>query len=360
MKLSPSILIFLVLAVQTAGDLCAVRDLGCVPNDATVDNGAILTAAIRDGRVNDTVHFPGGVYYYSTTIDDNRLRGLSFVGQGLADWCDEGTARRYAKSATIFVYNGPTDRPDPVVAWRLRGLGHRIQGINIWPGFRPLKGTVWAGPVNGTGLAISRADIGPPSGKHSIDHLCVAGWDKGIFFTGPNHADTVDIGFVRAEMCRSAIACDNMQANGINIRMLAINGPADVAGRGEIGNVFDFNRGGGLHVGTLVIKGPRLIFRLRKTDSNTCTYRIDNLKVDPGSTGWRLVEQMRSGPLNLYVRGHIGVRAIVGANPIILRKPVPTATWTQPKDYQYLDVELWGTNPGGKGALWRPKAEDYR
>jgi len=185
----------------------AVADLGCRPNDPTFDNGAVISAATRDGRVNDTLHFPGGIYYHSTTIDSSDKDGLCFRGQGIAQWLvagQHGSPARRGASPAIFVYTGPADQP----AWRLRGFGTRLEGINIWRGFKAKPD--WDGSAGrSVGLEITRTVPGSPSGKHSIGPVSLAGWDKAISFVAPNHADSTVFSYIHAEHNRTVVACTN-------------------------------------------------------------------------------------------------------------------------------------------------------
>jgi hypothetical protein len=329
----------------TGRGLSAVADLGCRPDDPSFDNGAVITAAIRDNRVNDTLHFPGGAYYHSTTIDIGAKEGLAFTGQGLAVWgvaekyLDEsGRPHRAGNASARFVYVGPPNQP----AWRVNGVGTRMVGINIQRGARGQE-IERAGTV---GIEFVREEVGPPTGKWSIDHCLVAGFDTGLYFKNSNNVDSAEFGYLRMESCRRAIFCDNGQTTTITFRHLQIHGQGET--------VFDLERGGNFLIGSLALVEPRLIFRLGRVGSNTCTYTIENLKVDNNAAGWRLVEMTRPGPLNLYVRGHIGTRAATGPDPIKLLKPRANARFKPPAWYQNVELHLW---PRGR-LVWPPKHDD--
>jgi hypothetical protein len=333
------------LLAPTGRGLSAVADLGCRPDDPEFDNGAVITAAIRENRVNDTLHFPGGAYYHTTTIDLGAKEGLCLTGQGLASWgvagkfTDETTGRphRAGNASARFVYVGPPSQP----AWRINGVGTRMVGINMQRGWRgqemDRRGSV--------GVEFKKLEAGPPTGKWSIDHCLVAGFDAGFHFKNSSNVDSAEFGYLRMESCRRAIYCDNSQTTTITFRHLQIHGQGET--------VFDLERGGNFLIGSLALVEPRLIFRLGRVGSNTCTYTIQNLKVDNNAAGWRLVEMTRPGPLNLYVRGHIGIRAKTGPEPIKLLKPRKTARFSPPAGYQNLELHLW---PRGR-LVWPPAAQ---
>jgi hypothetical protein len=292
-------------------DLDAVADLGCRPGDPTFDNGAVITAAIRDGRVNDTVHFPGGVYYHSSTVEVNR-DSMAVTGQGMARWRRVGAYK--ATAAAIFVYTGPAEQP----AWRVSGDGVRITGLNIWRDF-------YDGPRSG-GVGIEFRDWG----KHHISHCGFSGFDAGIHFAPSNHCDESVFESMHFNSCKACVLGRENQSSALDWRGVYVYGTGDTVFDLQAGN----GGGGNYHVSTLAINEPRMIFRLR-TGSNTCTYSVQNLKVDNNAAGWRLVDSR--GPLNLTVRGHIGNQAKPADDAILVR------------DYmgkpQIADIKLWW---GGK------------
>src|SRR5688572_27713028 len=109
-----ALLLALAPAIARA-DLDAVKDLGVRMDNWSFDNGAVLTQAIRAGKVNDAIDFPGGVVHHNTTIDLGHKVGLAFVGNGITHWIAEAgydPARdNSGNAATRFVYTGPPDQP---------------------------------------------------------------------------------------------------------------------------------------------------------------------------------------------------------------------------------------------------------
>jgi len=351
MKQGLSPLFSLFLATCAYADLCAVRDLGLVPNDSSVDNGAILSAAIGAGKVNDTVHFPGGAYYATSTVYDAAKEGLCFTGQGITGWnvaagdyinTKTGLPQRRGNASVRWIYTGPADQP----AWRLQGYGHRIEGINLWRGYkgearghRPEASN--SSPISdlrpptssSVGIEFSRRKIGPPAGKHHVSDYTIAGFDIGVWFKkSGNHVDCMTFEHGRVESCGTSFKCDNPQSTTFEFRGLWILG-----NQGD--TVFDFAGGGNVLVTTLALVGPRLVLKSAMT-SNTASFEIRNFKVDNNAANWRLVESR--GPLSLTVRGHIGNAATPAADAISVRDYMG-----QP---QHVDVRLrWG------GVFW-PKA----
>ena len=313
-----ALLLALFLAVAARADLCAVRDLELVPDDPTVDNGAILTAAIRDGRVNDGIDFPGGAYYATSTVDDRSKEGLAFTGQGLTHWNVPGAYRhpttgqpqRRGNASVRWIYRGPAEQP----AWRISGYGTRIQGINIWrgsPGKAKLLAQWGSDEAPSTGIEFVKGG-GPPAGKWSVDHVSFAGFGRAVHFADSTNVDSSDFGYLRFVHCRTCIDADNMQTTCLGFGHVA------VYGRGE--TVFDVSAGGNFQVGILELIGPRLIWLFRRTGSNVSTFQVMHTKIDNNAAGWRLVEQTGPGPLWLRMPfGEIGNKATPGERPIVTR-----------------------------------------
>jgi hypothetical protein len=317
-------------------DIDAVRQLGLRPNDVSFDNGRIITDAIAAGRINDTLHFPGGIYYHSTPILINR-NSIAITGQGFARWNREGvftvppTHTLRNGSAVIFIYTGPSDKP----AWIISGDGCRIDGINIWRDFYPNKNTT--APQRGGGTAIEFRDWG----RHVLTQVGVAGFDVGFHFATSNHNDCNLFESISFNSCRVSVLSREIQASSHDWRGVYINGDGEI--------VFDVAGGGDWFVRSLVLNEPRLILK-GSTGSNTPGFYFDNLKIDNNAAGWRLLELSKGGPLNLHLRGVRGNQATPGERPIVIPKPTFA---NPPADYQHLDVELWSG-----GTMWRPKLEN--
>jgi hypothetical protein len=329
-RLSVAAFLLLSLAHLCRAELNAVSDLHCRPDDPAFDNGAVLTAAIRAGRVNDTVHFPGGAYYATTTVDDCGKEGLAFEGQGMTVWRAAGAYKPggVGGASVRWVYNGPADKP----AWRLAGTGVRMTGINIFRGWYT-KSPTWDGSVAIQGTWIPD---GPPSGKWHISDCCLAGFETAIHFELSNHVDNIIFDHVTAQGCRRVLDSENNQTSGVEFRHLVAVGPGEV--------VFDIASGGNFFCTSLQVLNKRLIWRFRGTGSNTCSYTVENLKVDNNAAGWRLVEMLKPGPLNLTVRGHVGKKARPADEAIVLKRPARNVAAS---DYTHVDVELWHN-----GRLW--------
>ncbi len=314
-------------ATATHGVLDAVRDLGLVPDDPAVDNGAILTAAIREGRVNGTVHFPGGAYYATSTASDCGKTGLAFSGQGLATWnvrgnfiSSRGEPQREGNASVRWIYTGLPEQP----AWRITGNGTRLVGINIWRGWEQAKPT-WDGAT-----AIEFDHPGRQNGQWSLDHLCICGFSVGMRFQGSNQCDSSDFGLIRIEDCERDIRLDNPQTTGLSFAHLTS------VGAGE--SVFSGGGGGGVVVTLLELVGPKCVFDFTNTKSNNATYTVVALKADNAAAGWRLARHTGAGPLCLRVlSGEIGNKATPAADWIA----VPAR-----KGYKRLvEATLWPIGP---------------
>jgi hypothetical protein len=326
-------------------DIDAVTQLGLKPNDPTFDNGRIISEAIAAGKIRDTVHFPGGIYYHTTPIVLNK-DSLAFRGQGMSRWRRAGAFENTA--AVIFIYLGPPDQP----AWKISGDGISLRGLNIWRDFyKKVEGG--SGKDEGTQSARPPSALRPPPsigvewsdwGKRDVTACSFAGWDIAWRFAPSNHNDCSVFTHIGFSGCRVCVRGEESQSSAIDWRGIYVHGQGET--------VLDLTMGGNYNFDTLAINEPRLILRLRQTSPNTCTYTINNLKIDNNAAGWRLLQMDKPGPLNLRVRGNIGQRATMGEPPIAIRRP-RTATFNPPADYQVLDVELWGPNPIG-GAVWRP------
>jgi hypothetical protein len=331
-----------------------VRQLGLRPNDATFDNGKLITEAVAAGRITDTLHFSGGIYYHTTPIVLSR-HSLAFTGQGIARWRRAGAFENTA--AAIFIYVGPAEQP----AWKISGDGISLRGLNIWRDFYGQSGG--RRPESG-GQALESSGpqhsaLSPPQsigvewsdwGQRDVTACSFAGWDIAWRFAPSNHNDCMTVTHTEFNACRVCVRGEESQSTGIDWRGIYIHGAGET--------VLDLTRGGNYNFDTLVINEPRLILRLRDTSPNTCSYTINNLKIDNNAAGWRLLQMHKPTSLHLRVRGNIGKRATMGPEPIVLRRPNPRAFQT-PADYQHLDIELWGPNPSG-GAVWRPTGESAR
>jgi hypothetical protein len=328
---------WLLAAAVALADIDAVQELGLRPNAPTFDNGKIITQAIAAGRITDTLHFPGGIYYHTTPIVLAR-DSLALTGQGISRWRRAGAFEKTA--AAIFLYRGPAEEP----AWKISGHGVALRGLNIWRGF-------YGAERQGIGVEWSQW------GRRDIAHCSFAGWDIDWRLAPSNHNDCTTVTNV-AFSGRVCIRGEESQASGIDFRGIWVNSPGDVFCE-LIGNsqTKDRSGGGNWHFSTLVLNEERLLLRLA-TGANTSSFSIENLKVDNNAAGWRLLEMTKPGPLNLRVRGHIGQRATMGERPIVLgRSTAPGAR--VPDGVHELDIELWGPNPSGQ-RVWRPSLDDAR
>lgn len=295
--------LWLLLAVCGQADICAVKDIGLKPDDPQVDNAAILTAAIRDGKVNDTVHFPGGAYYASSEVNDQHKTGLAFEGQGIATWSSfpsefshgrTGKPQRGGMASVRWIYTGDG------VAWRISGNGSRIKGINFWHGWQPRSNDAirkqW-----GESIAILFEHAGAQNGQWNIDHLAICGFDQGLSFTSDSQCDESEFGQLWLESNRTHIHCDNEQSTGLKFRHLTSRGVGEF--------VFDVSMAGNFDVGTLYLNDPRTVWRFRRTGANTFFYSIQNFKADNNAAGWLFATMDKAGPVSLYARGLIGMKA---------------------------------------------------
>jgi hypothetical protein len=357
------VVVWLVGASVALADIDAVKQLGLRPNDVSFDNGKVITDNVAAGRIKDTLHFPGGIYFHSTPIVLAR-DSLALTGQGMSRWRRAGAFEN--TSAVIFVYLGPADQP----AWKISGDGITLRGINIWRDFYGAGSTGQGAGSRAQGAgnelllqpesARRRGTPEPTSGtigiewtdwgRRDVSACTFAGWDIAWRFAPSNHNDCSTVTHVGFSGCRVCVRGEESQSTAIDWRGIYIHGAGEV--------VLDLSKGGNYNFDTVAINEPRLLLRLRETSSNTCTYSFTNLKVDNNAAGWRLVQMDKPGPLNLHVRGHIGQRAKMGDAPISLRRP-NTRVFKPPADYQVLDIELWGPNPTDS-ALWRPTLQDVQ
>src|SRR5688572_7479252 len=161
-----------VLRTMKSARPCGINalDLGLVPGVRDVDNGSILTAAIRDGKVTDTVHFPGGIYHATTAVDDCAREGLKFTGQGMTVWRPEGayTVANQGTSPVIWNYRGAAGD-----AWIMRSVGCQLEGINFFRSFRK-EPPAWDGSVGIRGICPTE---GIPAGKFTITNCTFNGFE---------------------------------------------------------------------------------------------------------------------------------------------------------------------------------------
>jgi hypothetical protein len=310
-------------------DICAVKDLGLVPDDPTVDNAAILTQAVRENRVNDSVRFPGGAYYASTTVDLGVKAGLAFIGQGLVTWDlhpgnftnpRTGAPQRLGNASVRWIYTGDD------IAWKVCGDGTRIIGINLWHGWKVAKDKVperW-----GKAKGFYFDTIGAQNGQWHLAHLSVCGFDEGMVLTGHSQVDLSHFGFLWMESNRTHFRCDSPQTTCLKFDFIQSIGVGET--------VFEIDTAGDFSIDVLSLIDPRTVFKFLKTGSNTCNYHVEMLKVDNNAAGWRLVEMLRPGPLNLTVSGLVGKKALPGERPVVLRRSATMPDW-----YTRVRLDLW-------------------
>jgi hypothetical protein len=324
--LSAACLLTALIAHPVRADLDAVEDLGVRMNDWSFDNGKVISDAIRSGRVNDGIDFPGGVVHHSTTIDLGQRSGLSIRGNGVTHRAREAayTARNLGNAATRFVYTGPPDRP----AWKYSGVGLKLDGIVIQRGTDP--GPEGQPPRDGSvGFLMEKSTAGPPTGKVHWGAICFFGWDLAFEIRGNSHCDNSAVDWVWFHDCWTAVRCDNSQAVNWDWQFVKYNGHTET--------MFDMVAGGAWRVSMLALDNPALIWRLHQTRSNSCLYEIGLLKIDNHASGWRLVEQIKPGGLRLRVGGIIGKACPPGENPIDL-KPLVIRGVTYSQD---IEIDLY-------------------
>jgi hypothetical protein len=277
--------------------------------------------AILERRVADEIFFPGGYYFQRTPVFDWGRMGLSLRGAGIEMWRPQD---RRARTAATFIMLG--EEPN----FLLEGFGHTIGGFNLWKGFKgPVSPSTWK---QSAGLHISRSDVGPPSGKHNFGPLGIAGHDKAISFSARTHADSCNFyGAILTDSCRTAVYCDNQQTTCAEFSYIQLEGPGE--------NLFEIKEGGNFQVQTVAMVEPRLLYKIYLSNNNTCTYIINNLKVDNNCQDkWRIVEMKVGSPIDLYIRGRIGTDANPAPNPIALKKP-PEYAIGKPF-YHHLQLDL--------------------
>jgi hypothetical protein len=302
-------------------------DLGCVPNDPTFDNGPVLSAAVREGRVTEPIVCPAGSWHFLSPADLGNAEAIRFVGSGAGQWLGSDAAYARRKSAACrFV--GPR-------IFQLHGVGAEFDGINFHNGYYTTEPS-WKADYDpnraeprSCAIEWGWVDTGPPSGKGWFSHCTFAGYEWALWLRKSNHCDVIGGDWVSVQHCASFLRCDEPQANEFDFQQVHVVGYSRV--------VFDMPAGGMVRVGTLGLMNRGLILRTGSATGgvNTCSFRFEHVKIDNNAHGWRLVEC--DGPIDLYARGLIGKQAEPGPKPIVLRGTPPRG---QPA-WQTLDVKLW-------------------
>jgi hypothetical protein len=317
----------LALVLLLAAKLCAIdaEFLGCRPNDPNVDNGEILSRAIADGKVKDTVHFTLGRWYAASTLEADGSIRL------------EGVTQAIGPRGSVWVYHGPKDHP----AWNFRAIAPQVDSLNL---LRP------EGTRGGTGVRGEWKEGDGPNGKWHLRNLTIEGFDKAVHVAGKNHLDVLKFERVIFRGNGTDFLCENAQSASI------VFDQCSSVGTGNI--IFDMVRGGNMSVRNHNILDKRLMFRIGRPGSNTCRYEATNFKVDTNAKGSRLVEMTQPHPLYMTLTGHVGQKSELGENPIVLKFP---ENRPEQPGYEYITLcgEITGSVPNGKG-VWRLKAEDYR
>lgn len=221
--------------------------------------------------------------------------------QGVARWRRWGAVRRGA--AAVFYYTGPAEQPAILSA----SHGAVLNGVNLWRMEYQNGPVVWDSSI---GYKFQN-----PASSTKIADASIAGFDTAILFAKSNH--TEHFRFENLHSCGNRVFFRNEenQANSYSFQ--------NIFSEREMECLFQFadvpgNTGGGGNVSfdTILIQSRGLVLDIQKSNVNSCTFRMTNLKIDGGNmNGWKLVRQ-KVGPLNLYVRGHIGKDAPPAADAI--------------------------------------------
>lgn len=355
--------------------LCAVRDLGLKPGDPNHPNARLLNDAIRAGKIIDEVHFPGGIYYANGWVSTHGREGLRFTGGGISQWLRNNSRL----GASVWWVDNRTPEQiaaDRMPAWDITSLGTIIDGVNIFRHDANPGHAYDAPAVNDGSVGVRYRAVGVPTGKGGLRNLAIGGFEIGIDIQRTANCDSLHFGQIKFWHCAEGMRCDNEQTTCILVDHLSWY-PGSQGGR----IVLNFLRGGSVRVNLLELIGPSLVLRKGFRDggsSGDAQFEIGMLKVDPLAgeytaeqphgprKGWRLLEA--KGPVVLRVRGEVGRGARMGEVPILLLNP-NSKTFTAPRHYQQLDVELWcargvevadgAVAPGSEGCVWRPRAEDW-
>lgn len=307
--------------------------------DPTFDNAAAIK-----WHWDNCEPLPKGFYCYQTPLYFGMASGGGLIGSGACQAYNMASYKpgNAAENSTCLCYNGPAKDADgkPISAMSFAGAHAEFARINFQRG---LNGTLVDDGC--TGMEIFRygtpgQPYGVPSGKVTFRDTSWVGWSSANFYSdrgASTHADNCCYeGLTRWHTCHTCIRCNNGQANGFVITDGLLNAS----------KVFcDFAHGGGVSANYIKFNGPGLLmFKLRATNSNTCSFVINDLKIDNTAVGWRLAEMDVSGSLILRVKGHVGKDAAEGPNALKLIEP----SW---KGAHWKEICLWRNSNYWRGGV---------
>ena len=323
-----ALLVQSLLAGPAHAQINVVRDLGCKLDDFNFDNGPILNAAFARvgkaslGQLNEEFYLPGGAIVFKTPLVLPKKTGISIRGNGITIALNENSYHNLTGGpASRLVYVGPADKP----AISYYGMGLKLDGVTIQRGQYPHPP---APPKRDGSIALAIAgDSGPGTGKIVAPQLSIIQFDTAIKTSSrPNntHADQNQFGYLWVQDCWTVFRCENPQSVVHQFQLMMVGGWCDT--------IFDVRRGGDLVVDQLVMNNPALVLKTDILDANDCSFEIRSMKVDNNSSGWRLLEMTKPGPLRFHAAGHIGRLATPGPDAIkLLGDP----------QYQDVRIDFW-------------------
>lgn len=306
------ILFVLLAACAAPAQDVSLDELGCVPGDPDVDNGAIITEALRRqaiGELRGELVLPIGDYYLRTPIYTPAKAGGALRGSGgIAYMIPDSHYQKHllGGACTRLIWVGQPDEPMMVV----RGLGFRLAAVNFVG--QPLsKPNDSSGPNAGVGIVIQGREQ-PPSGKHYIEAISIVACDVAILASDKpddTHADQLEWNRLIVQACPIVYQCRCTQSVGHVITGLTLLGDVDV--------VFDFQEGGELSVRGLAMNNGTLL-RLGNANANVGSFTIRDVSVDNvATTGFRPLEMTR--PADCFVEISGRADRLVKVLPSIVR-----------------------------------------
>jgi hypothetical protein len=263
---------------------------------------------------------------FTESYDLGWRSGPKYDYQGVMPWS------RWPKvalaDAAVFRYLGPAENP----AIKSGSNGAVLSGLNLWrQAYNPLV-VEWDKAVG--------YRFADPASSTVIQHASLAGWDTAILLAKSDHTECFT--FSNLHSYANRVFFRNEENQAVSHRFECIFSHREFETLFEFADVPQRRGGGGnISFDTVVVQYPGRVFDIQKSNVNSCTFTVTNLKVDGGTEmkNWRLIRQ-RNGPLNFTCRGHIGYEVQPAEDAIDVA------------DASNCDVQLWW-----KGRIW---PRDYR
>ncbi len=311
----------LVLEDSSAGPpILTWDDYGCVPNDAGVDNGPILSRMLADEINRKLKVAPVGTladYYIKTPIKWPAGFGGALCGSG-------GYTYSIAVKnvgATRIIWNGAFGQPMIIY----RGSGGRIERLILNGG--PLRHPNYPS-LAGTGIVVE-ARISPPCGNLVTDQLSITQCDVGLHYLDTpdhNHADQQKHFALLMHHVRLPYWVEGMQS--------AVHWLYGFDLRSGWETAFKFDQGGPLNVYGCYVGGdnsgkPLTLLQIGRSNDYGGCYEIHGLQVDGSIKNLRLVDYGKYA-FRVRIDGNVGFKTQL-ADPFVVARDGPT---------QYADIKL--------------------